>query len=892
MKFRHYLQPLVSPGSVALVGASERPGSVGRILYENLLAGGFSGEIVAVNPHHRTVLGQPAVRSLRAIEKRIDLAVIATPCDQVADVLARGGAIGLKAAVIVTAPPVGAAAALRWSREIAEVAAKHRIRFAGPEAFGVIRTDIGLNATIGSVQALPGRLALLAQSGTVCSALLDFATPAGIGFSSVIAVGDGLDVAFGEMLDALLLDPGTDGIVLCVETLRDPRRFLSALRTAARTKPVVVLKSGRAMHAADARGPRGAPDEDAVFDAALKRAGTVRVRTYAQLFAAARVISLGRRVPGDRLAVVSNGHGPGLMAADSILDNGLSLAVFTPETVTRLDALLPPESPRDNPLDLGGTASPQRIADAVKCVLDDGNTDAVIALHAPLPAAPATDTARAVADAARGARKLVLAAWLGALEKPEAREALEAGGIVNFYTPENAIEAFSFLAAYGRNQKWLLEVPPSQPEPEPLDLAAAQRVRERALSEDRAVLSDAEAQTLLAAFGLPAPPTAVATTRAGAVAAARRIGFPVAIKLQSHLVAQPHRVARSRMNLRNSARVAKAYDELLAEARERTGAHWTYGVAVQRMVALPDAREVSIGVYTDPLFGPVITFGNGGINAVVEREKAVMLPPLNRALALDLITGTRTAKYLGAFRQYPPADLEPLVKMLLQLSTLVCVLPWVREVELNPVQVTASGSAIGDARIVIDPQRRAVPDGYRHMAIHPYPIELVGDLTLRDGTVLHTRPIRPEDAELERAFVAGLSEETRLFRFFYRLHELTPAMLARFTQIDYDRELALVAVHDVGGAVAFVGVARYITNPDQESAEFAVVVADEWQGRGVARALMERLLDVAKRRGLKRIEGSVLRNNVNMLRFTAALGFVTHDDPDASDQVLVVRELA
>ena len=891
MKLRHYLQPLVMPTSVALVGASQRPGSLGRIVFENLLAAGYQGEIFAVNPKRKMILGHRAARSLASLAKPVDLAVIATPCEQVADVLLKGGAAGLKAAVILTTRPVGAAAGRQWEREIAAAAAKHGVRFVGPESFGVIRTDIGLNATVGSVQALPGRLALVAQSGAVCSALLDFATPAGIGFSSVIALGNAFDVEFGELLDTLLLDPGTDGILLYVETLRDARRFISALRAAARTKPVVVLKSGRVGAAADAWGPGAAPSADTVFEAALQRAGTVRVRTYAQLFAAARVIALGKSVAGGRLAIVTNGRGPELMAADSALDNGVQLAVFTPETVARLDAVLPPESPRDNPLDVGGGASPQRIADAVGAVLADANTDAVLALHVPLPAAPATDAARAVASQARGSSKLVLAAWLGSLEHKEARQALEAGGIGDFFTPENAVEAFSFLAAYRRNQQWLLEVAPPQPEPEPLDLAAAERIRGRARAGERTVLSDPETHALLTAFGLPAPMTLVASTRAAVVAAARRTGFPVALKLHSETIVHPHQVVRTRLNLRTRAMLLRAYAEMQDEALGRTGTRWTSGFAVQKMVALRYAREVAIGVHTDPVFGPVVTFGNGGLNAVVEREKAVMLPPLSRRLALDLIAGTRTAKYLGAFREFPAADLEPLVRMLLQLSALVCALPWVRELELNPVQVTAVGASIVDARIVVDPRLAATPDGYRHMAIHPYPIELVDDARLRDGAVINVRPIRPEDGELERAFVAGLSEESRYFRFFYRLHELTPAMLARFTQIDYDRELALVAVADAGGAPEFVGVARYITNPDQVSAEFAVVVADAWHGRGVARILMERLIARAQRRGLQRIEGAVLRSNHNMLKFTEALGFVAHDDPNASDQVTVVRAL-
>jgi acetyltransferase len=343
--------------------------------------------------------------------------------------------------------------------------------------------------------------------------------------------------------------------------------------------------------------------------------------------------------------------------------------------------------------------------------------------------------------------------------------------------------------------------------------------------------------------------------------------------------------------LRNGAMLLRAYGDLLEEAHARTGARWTSGVAVQKMVALPHAREVAIGVHTDPVFGPVITFGNGGINAIVERERAVTLPPLNRRLALDLIAGTRTAKYLEAIHELPAADLEPLIRMLLQLSTLVCVLPWVREIELNPVQVTGEGAAVVDVRIEIDPKSPARNEGYRHMAIHPYPMELAGDAPLRDGTILHVRPIRPEDAEQERAFVNRLSQETRYLRFFYQLHELTPAMLARFTQVDYDREMALVAM--VKEPIAeFVAVARYVINPDQDSAEFAIVVADDWQRRGVAGMLMERLIAYAKRSGLKSLEGTVLKNNTNMLKFTHALGFNMHSDPSDSEQVIVVRELA
>src|SRR4051812_47295552 len=489
MTIHHYLRPLVAPTSVAMVGASERPGSLGRIVYENMLAGDFKGEMYAVNPNRLRVCGHRAFPSLYSLGRPVDLAIIATPCAQVRNVLEEGGQCGLKAAVILTNPPFGAAAAREWEAEIAAVAAKHRIRFLGHTAFGVMRTDIGLNATLGSQQAVPGRLALIAQSGAVCAALLDFATPLGIGFSSVLALGRALDVDFGELLDALLLDPQTDGILLYLETIHNARHFVSALRAAARTKPVVVLKSGRAV-AQGAHGPDAAPSEDAVFDAALKRSGTVRVQTYTQLFSAARIIAMGRMARGDRLAIVTNGRGPGLMALDAAMVNGVHLAAFSPKTTERMEALLPPEGDRGNPVNVQGDAPPQRMADAVAAVLADDGTDAVLVLHVPLPLAPATDTARAVADVARGCGKPVLSAWLGSIERTEASDALEAGGIANFYTPENAVDAFSFIASYRRNQQWLLEVPPSQPEPEPLDFAAAGEVRLSAIKAGRTVLND------------------------------------------------------------------------------------------------------------------------------------------------------------------------------------------------------------------------------------------------------------------------------------------------------------------------------------------------------------------------------------------------------------------
>jgi acetyltransferase len=892
---QHYLRPLLAPTSVALVGASDKPATLGRIVLENLLEGGFKGDLYPVNPKHRRVLGKRCYASLPAIDKSVELVLIGVPCAAVPGVLDDGARVGVKAAIILSAPPIDEGDARRWQRDLIATARKRKIRLLGPHAFGVIRTEIGLNATMGAGLALPGRLALIAQSGAVCTAMLNFAAPNGIGFSTVAAVGGALDIGFGELLDALVLDPQTDGILLYVEKVSDARRFLSALRAAARTKPVVVLRAGRSTELHLAGSGSDAPSPDAVFDAAMKRAGTVRVMTYTQLFAAARILAMGKLPQGDRLAIITNGHGPGTLAADAAADRGVALAELTAETERALAAVLPPNVASKNPINVRGDASPERLAAAVSATLADPQVDAVLALHVQRPATGATDAARAVAEVARGASKPVLGAWLGAIGRKEVRDALEAGGVADFYTPENAVDAFSFLAAYRRNQQWLLEVPAPQPEPDPPDTTLAERLRDEAAAANHTVLTEWQTRQLLAAFGMPVERVEPADSLAEALIVARRLGYPVRLKLDIsglHPRAPLPADDLLRTNLRNGRMLTRAYGDLL----ENIQSHFHLGnfqarALVGKLPAMPDAREVAIGVYTDAVFGPVITFGNSGAAALIDAERTVLLPPLNHRLATDLISGSRAAASLRKNRDTAP-DLEPLVRILLQVSSLVCALPWVSSLTLDPVLVGAGGTVIAAARITIDPKRKFATGGYRHMAIHPYPIEMVADVSLRDGMVLHVRPIMPEDAERERAFVHALSEQTRYFRFFYRMHELTPAMLARFTQVDYDRELALVAIDGKDTNPTFVGVARYIGNPDQESAEFAVVVADAWQNRGVARMLMERLIACAKKRGLRRLEGAVLRNNANMIRFTEGLGFVTHDDPEDPEQVNTVLDLS
>jgi len=689
-----------------------------------------------------------------------------------------------------------------------------------------------------------------------------------MGFASVVALGGTADVDFGEVLEFALADAETHGIVLYIETLRDARGFLSALRAAARTKPVIVLKAGR--HPASIGG--GDIGSDRVFDAALKRAGTVRVHTYAQLFASARILASGRIPRRNRLAIVTNGRGPGLLAIDRAAETGVVLADLSAATRDALLALLPPEADPGNPVDVRGEATPARFGAAVNAVLSDPAVDAVLALHVPVPAAPPVATAEAVASAARTADKPVLAAWLGVIDQPEARVALESGGIANFFTPEIAIDAFASVAAYRRNQEWLLEVPPPLPALSAPDLAAAERVRAQALATNRLRLSDTESGALLAAFGIPAAPLCAASTVSAARAFARRVGYPVVLERDGDGVTLG-------TGLRDGRMLERAWADLVADKSggPRGGRR---GFIVRKQLEFALAREARIAVRTDPLFGPVIAYGATSAQA---NDLALMLPPLNRRLAIDLIASAHVA---GA-----SPEVQPLVALLLELSALVCALPWVVEMELDPVVVSPVAAVVARASISVDPSRIRLADGYRHMAIHPYPVELETSLRLPSGAVLKLRPIRPEDADLERAFVASMSEQSRYRRFMQHLPALTPQMLARFTQVDYDRELALIALDGAPPAEAIAAVARYVANPDHESAEFAIAVADAWHGRGLGRAMMRELIACAKKRGFRRLVGIVLASNEPMLALCRKLGFVAQRDPEDPDQIIVTLEL-
>ena len=879
---RHYLTPLFEPESVALIGASEREGSIGAVLVANMLAAQYRGALYAVNPKYKQVQGVPCFDAIGKVPPRVDLAVVATPPRTVPEVIEQCGRAGVRAAVVITAgfSEIGPAGA-KLERALLENARRHHLRVVGPNCLGLMRPALGLNATFARGTPLAGSLGLISQSGAICTALLDWARPHKVGFSSVVSLGGSTDVDFGEIIDYLVEDPKTEHILLYIEGVRNARRFVSALRAAARVKPVILMKVGR--HPAGSRAAVSHTGAivglDDVFDAVVKRAGVVRVTTIGQLVAAAQALAAHVRPQGERLAVVTNGGGPGVMAADRAADLGIPLAELTQPTIEALKRALPESWSHGNPIDLIGDASPERYRTAVAACLADEQVDGVLAMLAPQAMTAPAEAARAVIEAAKGSSKPVLACWMGEEQTAEARRLLAEARIPVFRTPDPAVQMFGHLSSFYRNQRALLQTPGPLAAQGAPDLEGARLIVDAALAERRAVLSEMESKALLAAFRIPIARTVVARTAHEAMLIAGELGVPVAMKIDSPDITHKSDVNGVRLNVDGAPAVQAAFQQIVDDVQRRRPEARINGVTVEPMVRRQNGRELMVGVIRDPVFGPAIVFGTGGTAVEVHRDRAVALPPLNQFLVADMIRGTRVAKLLGEFRRMPPVDMGALEEVLLRVSELVCEIPALAELDINPLIADESGAIAVDARVVLrqpPPQR----DRYAHMAIHPYPAHLVSAWQPAGGPEVMVRPVRPEDAEMERAFVRKLSPESRYFRFMDTLRELTPAMLVRFTQIDYDREMAFVATVRGSGGEDEIGVCRYVANPDGESCEFAIVIADDWHRKGLGRRLMMQLIDVARARGLRSMIGHVLAENRGMLSLCQGLGFVISDSPE------------
>jgi acetyltransferase len=877
------LDKLLSPRSVAVVGASPRPGSLGAIAWRNLRGAGFGGPVFAVNPHHRTIDGVPVYGRLRELPQPPDLALLCTPPRSIAPLVAELGALGTRAAVVMTPGLDGV------QRQAALDAARpHLLRLLGPNSLGLLSPRRALNASGAHVDALPGELAFVSQSGALLSAMLDWAHARGIGFSHLVALGERADVDVGDLLDHLASDGPTRGILLYLETVEAPRKFMSAARAAARNKPVIVVKGGRAGEGVPAAvSHTGAlAGSDLVFDAATRRAGMLRVDTLQELFMAAQTLARFRDNRSQVLSILANGGGAGVMAADAAARAGVPLHELDPPLRDRLAEVLPTNRPQANPIDLLGDAPVERYRATLEALAGDPRAGAVLFLHAPSAAVASAEIARACLPAAREAKDRVMACWLGDAAVAEARQVFASGGIADYATPGDAVRAFSMLLTYRRNQEQLMEAPAASAGPRTPDVAAARALVAKVLGEGREWMDGAETGALLAAYGVPVARSASAPPDPqAAVAAARVLGHPVALKIRSPDILHKSDVGGVRLDLEDDAAVGEAARAMLERvARQRPGAR-VDGFELQQMARRPGAEELIVGASVDAVFGPVVLFGQGGVAVEVVEDRAIALPPLNEALARELVSRTRVSRLLAGYRDRPPARLDAVTDTLQAVSCMLADLPELAELDINPLLADDAGVLAIDARARVS---RSRPCGTERFAIRPYPCEWVETFEWRGGP-LTVRPIRPEDEPQHRAFVEALDPEDVRLRVFHVVRYLPRSELARLTQIDYDREMALIAERrDAEGRTETVGTVRAVADPDNVEAEFGIVLRSEHKGAGLGRLLMERIIRWARAQGLQRLVALVLRENEAMLALARRLGFVVDPSHEAERDVVAL----
>jgi acetyltransferase len=815
----------------------------------------------------------------------VDLAIIATPIDNVAAIVKECVKKKVGGAVIISA---GGKEVGERDREIEEnirrIAHGGQLRIIGPNCMGIILTGTNLNASFAAGMPVDGNLAFVSQSGAVCTATLDLALRDRIGFSHFVSIGSMLDVDFGDMIDYLGNVSSAKSILLYIENLTNFRKFMSAARSVSRVKPIIVLKSGRSPAGAKAAASHtGAmAGEDAVYDAAFKRAGIVRVDTIEELFDCAELMAKQPRPSGSRLAIITNGGGPGVMAADTLARYGQEPALLDPETMQVLDTFLPPFWSRGNPIDILGDASAERFGRTLEACFNSENLDGVLVILAPQALTDPLSVAETLVSAVKDRQYPVFTCWMGGKSIGKAVEILNEAGIPTYETPERAVRAFLYMVEYARNLEMLLEIPPKLTGHLVFDQEKARKLASNAPTRGFMLASDSE--EMLMAYGLPVIKTEIAESEAQASRIGRKVGYPLVMKVHSPDITHKTEADGIRLDIRCDADVCESYRQIAASARRYKTDARIEGVMIQPYFSNPD-YEILLGAKRDPNFGPVILFGMGGIYTEVLKDRSLGLPPMNRLLARRLMQETKAYALLKGYRNRPAADMERLEEMIIQLSQLLIDFPEIAELDMNPVLIRDGNPVAVDARIRVSPLE--VPSSL-HLVIGPYPQEEESHIVSVDGRRIFIRPVKPEDAALFKALFKTLSPTTIYYRFFGSLKELKPEMLARFTQIDYDREVALVAIDEDSETDTMLGVARIIGDPDGKTGEFAVLVGDAWQGKGIGSSLLEKCLSIAEKHGFETITGIVLHENKNMLALGKKLGFEIKKDPGYGDNELVM----
>lgn len=884
------LNKLFNPKSVVLIGASDKPLSLGNVVMKNLLNGGFDGPILPVNPRSETICGVYAYKQVDDLPVVPDFAVICTPAHTVPDIIKQLGEKGTRTAVVISAGFHATDGDNNLEQKMLDVARRYDFRILGPNCVGLLIPGIGLNASFAHTDSLPGSIAVISQSGAICTSILDWAKSRGIGFSYFISLGDSSDIDFGDLLDYLGTDKKTTGILLYVESIKFARKFMSAARATARNKKVIVIKSGRMAEGAKAAASHtGAlAGNDDVFDAAIRRAGLLRVYSIQNLFDAVETLAHVPVINGDRLIILTNGGGIGVLATDSLIASGGHLAELAPKTITALDEFLPATWSRNNPVDIIGDSNAERYVKALKVLLNDPNCDGILVMLVPAAIIDNTEVARAITDAIKESDKPVLTCWMGEDAVQDAREIFKENSIPKYETPESAIRAFLQTVEYNENQKNLIELPPSVPEEFKPDKEKVRGIFESVIKEGRDLLTEPEAKAVLDAYKIPIVKTLIAHNVDEAVEHAKKIGFPVALKILSKDISHKSDSGGVLLNIESASILQLSAEGMLARIKQSNPDANIEGFTVQEMVSCPGAYELIIGVTSDSIFGPVILFGHGGVSVEVVNDKAVALPPLNMKLANDLVQHTRISKILKGYRDVKPADMESVLMTLVKISQLIVDHAELQELDINPLVADHQSVIALDSRIKI---KAIASNTTNHLAIRPYPQGLEETYQLDSGEVLLIRPIKPEDENAHHVFISHTKPEDIYFRFFRAVNNLSHSQMARFTQIDYDREMAFIVVMKNDKAEdETIAVSRVVSDADNVEAEFAIIVRSDMQKKGVGYKLMAKTIDYCRERGTRKLLAQTLSNNSPMQHLVDKFSFTKIDNNDDKQTVSLELE--
>lgn len=882
------LHKMFRPESVALIGASADKSSLGYVVMKNLLAAEFSGVILPVNPKYKNISGVHAYQDIKSLPVVPDLAVICTPARTVPRIITELGERGTRAVVVLSAGFHESVDGHTMKQSMLDAAKPHNLRILGPNCVGLLIPSLGLNASFAHTNSLPGNIAVVSQSGALCTTILDWAKSRNIGFSYFISLGDSADVDFGDLLDYLGSDESTHSILLYIESVNHARKFMSAARATSRNKPVIVIKSGRVTEGAKAAASHtGAlAGNDEVFDAAIRRAGILRVHTINDLFDAVETLARARRIDGNRLIILTNGGGTGVLATDELVMNGGQLAELSSGTIEKLDKFLPSTWSRGNPVDIIGDGGADRYVNTLRILLDDPNHDAILVMLVPSAVIDNREVAKAVTEEINKTNKPVLTCWMGKDAVAEARGIFEDAGVPSYETPDFAIRAFMQIVEYNRNERCLMETPHSITDDFQADRSIVRKIIENVLSNNRNILTEPEAKTILVAYDIPVVETIIANSVDEVLAAAEELGFPVALKILSPDISHKSDIGGVLLGIDSRQVLSAVAEGMLARITKLKPGAVIEGFTVQKMIERPGANELIIGMATDAIFGPFILFGQGGISVEVLNDKAIALPPLNLKLAEDLVMHTRVSKLLTGYRNIASANMKEINLTLVKISQLIIDNPEITELDINPLYADSKGVIALDARIKLE---SSTSKGSGRLVIRPYPENLEETVRLENGLEVLLRPIKPEDETAQHELLSRTNPEDIYFHFMKAKDNFCHSCLGSYTQIDYDREMIFVAlVNNPNEEV--LGFIRAVSDPDNHEAEFSIIVRTDWQKQGIEKILLEKMIQYCKSRGTKLLTGLVLVKNKGLIDLFEKYSFEIREN-NGSDTATVLLNL-